>query len=189
MAETAGGSAAGFLGGTAAAFDGKEGARAGHGIAREAGAGAGQAAPAVGIAGRNASMVWSEVVESLRETRAGLASILDLCEPPALADGVLWLMLPSAFHQSQVLKAENLRTLTEKIVELTNTSVILRTKIADLKPDGKEAGRRRPLEDAPQFDAIAEKNPIVRALIENLGGKIVDVRRDRQGGPGGGRVS
>lgn len=181
------------LGVAGAARAGQAGARAAEtqGVGRVMGDGRGPsgAAPVPQAGKSDVVRAWSEVVESLRETKASLASILDLCEPPAFSDGAFWLMLPSAFHQSQVMKSENLRILTQKIGELTNRSVILRTKIADGKSDGKEVGGRRALEDAAQYDAIAEKNPIVRALIENLGGKIVDIRRDRQNGPGSERAS
>jgi DNA polymerase-3 subunit gamma/tau len=121
---------------------------------------------------------WQEVVESLRETKASLASILDLCDPPSSYDGALWLMLPSAFHQSQILKGDNFRILTRKIQELTNTSVVLKTRIAD-------ANAEKASQDSSQLDAIADRHPIVKALIQNFGGKIVDVRRDRQHGSGG----
>ncbi|MFZ1947754.1 MAG: DNA polymerase III subunit gamma/tau [bacterium] len=125
---------------------------------------------------------WQEVVESLRETKASLASILDLCEPPCSYDGALWLALPSAFHQSQILKGDNFRMLTRKIQELTNTTVVLKTRIAD-------ANAEKASQDSSQLDAIADRHPIVKALIHNFGGKIVDVRRDRQRGPGGGQSS
>jgi DNA polymerase-3 subunit gamma/tau len=123
--------------------------------------------PAEG-ASKDAAGRWQHVVEGLREHKASLASILDLCEPPTLSDGVVWLTLPSAFHESQVLKGENLRILTQRIGELTNTSVVLKTKVITGKED-----------QASQHAAIAEKHPIVRALIDSLGGKIVDVRHDR----------
>jgi hypothetical protein len=81
-------------------------------------------------------------------------------------------MLPSAFHEGQVLKGDNLRILTQKIAQLTNTSVVLRTRIVSAKD-----------KTTSHHETIADKHPIVRALIENLGGKIVDVRPARQQGP------
>ena len=172
--------------------------------------------------GPDAASLWLDVVESLRETRVSLASILDLCAPPAYSDGALWLMLPSAFHQSQVLRGDNFRILTQKIEKLTNTSVVLRTRIADADraadadgpstdgsstdgahADGARANGARPNGAPPSqakvnevkasqdasFDAIADRHPIVKALVRNLGGKIVDVRRARQRPPGGERPS
>jgi DNA polymerase-3 subunit gamma/tau len=122
--------------------------------------------------------LWQQIVESFRETKASLASILDLCEPPVFTEGVLWLALPSAFHEGQVLRGDNLSILTRKIAELTNTSVVLRTRIVSAKD-----------KTASHHETIADKHPIVRALIENLGGKIVDVRPAKQQGPGSGRTS
>jgi DNA polymerase-3 subunit gamma/tau len=162
--------------------------------------------------GPNAVGLWLDVVESLRETRVSLASILDLCEPPAYSDGALWLMLPSTFHQSQVLRGDNFRILTQKIEKLTNTSVVLRTRVVDADraadADGVSAKGARPTGATPSgatpnqaradevkssqdasFDAIADRHPIVKALVRNLGGKIVDVRRGRQRTPGGERSS
>lgn len=135
--------------------------------------------------GSDAIRAWPRVIESLRETKASLASILDHCNPPSFADGALWLMLPSAFYQGQILKGDNLRILTQKIVELTNTNVVLKTKVGEVAVPKREDAP----EDTSKFDAIAERNPVVRALIENLGGKIVDVRRGRTGGPGEGQAS
>jgi len=122
--------------------------------------------------------LWQGIIESFRETKASLASILDLCEPPALAGGVLWLALPSAFHESQVTRGDNLRILTQRIAELTNTSVVLRTRIVDAKD-----------KTTSHHETIADKHPIVRALIKNFGGKIVDVRPAKQQGPGSERTS
>jgi len=127
---------------------------------------------------RDVGGLWQEIIESFRESKASLASILDLCEPPVFADGVIWLGLPSAFHEGQVLRGDNLKILTQKIRELTNTSVILRTRIVSAKD-----------KTASHHEAIADKHPIVRALIQNLGGKIVDVRPAKQQGPGSGEPS
>jgi DNA polymerase-3 subunit gamma/tau len=122
--------------------------------------------------------LWQEIIESFRETKASLASILDLCEPPAFAEGVLWLALPSTFHEGQVTRGDNLRILTQKITELTNTSVVLRTRIVNAKD-----------QTTSHHETIADKHPIVRALIKNLGGKIVDVRPVKQHSPGSERTS
>jgi hypothetical protein len=71
--------------------------------------------------------------------------------------------------------------LTQRIEKLTNTQVILRTRVVD-------AAEVKPSQDA-SFDAIADKHPIVKALVNDLGGKIVDVRRGRQRDPGAQRSS
>jgi hypothetical protein len=106
---------------------------------------------------------------------------IDRLPPPSFADGALWLMLPSGFHQSQILKGENFRVLTQRIEKLTNTSVVLKTRIAD-------AGEVKAPREA-SFDAIADRHPIVKALVRDLGGKVVDVRRPRQRPPSGERPS
>jgi len=111
---------------------------------------------------------WRNIVEELRNTRASLASVLDLCDPPKVSDGVYWLEVPSAFHESQILKKHNLRVLTEHLRKLTNTSVVIKTKIRD-KP-----------KTASGLTEAASKEPLVRMLIENLGGKIVEIRKLNQ---------
>jgi DNA polymerase-3 subunit gamma/tau len=116
--------------------------------------------------------VWQDVIEGLRETKASLASILDLCAPPTFSEGVYWLQLPSAFHESQVLKGQNLRILTQCVEKITNTSVVIKTMVK-----AKEA------EAAPDLSAVLEKDPVVRALAEQLGGKIVGIRPQRKGRP------
>ena len=126
----------------------------------------------------NLAGVWPELVESLRETKASLASILDLCEPPRQSDGALWLRLPTAFHESQVHKGENLKILTRVIEKLTNTSVVLKTAIVGVQED-----------KSSHLTDLADRHPIVRALVENLGGRIVDVRRDRQQSSGSEQTS
>jgi DNA polymerase III gamma/tau subunit len=118
--------------------------------------------------------MWQDLIESLRETKASLASILDLCEPPRVSEGVYWLQLPSSFHESQVLKGQNLRILTREMEKLTNTTVVLKTQV---KATGKE--------DDVDLSAIVEKDPVVRALVENLGGKIVGVRQQKRDGSQG----
>jgi DNA polymerase-3 subunit gamma/tau len=114
--------------------------------------------------------LWQDVIEGLRETKASLASILDLCEPPKLSEGAYWLQLPSAFHESQVRKGQNLRILTQQLQKLTNTSVILKTSV---KQDSTDK--------APDFSAVADKDPLVKALIENLGGQVVEIRQQKKG--------
>jgi DNA polymerase-3 subunit gamma/tau len=117
---------------------------------------------------------WQDVIEHLRESKASLASILDLCEPPSLSEGVYWLYLPSSFHESQVLKSQNLRILTEEVQKLTNTSVTIRTRVKAGLDEGKQSQAR-------DIASVLEKDPVVRALVENLGGKVVGIRR-RKGG-------
>jgi DNA polymerase III gamma/tau subunit len=120
---------------------------------------------------------WQDVIESLRETKMSLASILDLCEPPEFSQGVYWLQLPSAFHESQVLKGQNLRILTEEVRKLTNNTVTIKTKV---KPEER-------IESSDADDDIAsimDNDPLIRSLAESLGGKVVGIRRrkDTAGG-------
>jgi DNA polymerase-3 subunit gamma/tau len=125
-------------------------------------------------AGAKADIVgsWHDVIESLRETRASLASILDLCEPPKLLEGVCWLQLPTAFHQSQVLKGQNLRILTEELRKLTNNTVTVKTTV--------KTEDRKEREKSPEVDdvaAIIQNDPVIKSLAESLGGKVVGIRR------------
>lgn len=127
-----------------------------------------------GATGSGIVNLWQGVVEGLRETKVSLASILDLCEPPKLSEGVYWLQLPSAFHESQVLKGQNLKILTRELEKLTNSSVVIRTKVGS-KED----------EMTQDLAAAANKDPIVRALVQNLGGKVVGIRKQKKGGSPG----
>jgi DNA polymerase-3 subunit gamma/tau len=124
---------------------------------------------------------WQDVIESLRETRASLASILDLCEPPKLLEGVCWLQLPSAFHESQVLKGPNLRILTEQLRKLTNNTVTVKTTV---KTEGRKETEDRKEEERPSkaddVEAIMENDPVIRSLAESLGGKVVGIRRRKE---------
>jgi hypothetical protein len=170
---------------------------------------------------------WQDVIEHLRETKIGLASILDLCEPPKLSEGVYWINVPSQFHQSQVRKGQNMRILTEHVQKITNTSVTLKTRVkvmedpvgapergpadaAGPQPEEMEVGgagsgygagpgydsgpayddrpapesRRKtgaPIEpQAADIASVVEKDPVVKALVENLGGKVVGIRRRKE---------
>jgi len=170
---------------------------------------------------------WQDVIEHLRETKIGLASILDLCEPPKFSEGIYWINVPSQFHQSQVRKGQNMRLLTEQVQKITNTSVTLKTRVKVMKDpiarpepeaaDAAETDRRAGAEtragaesaagrDAgPGYDArpvseaeppretrapaepraadiasVVEKDPVIRALVENLGGKVVGIRRRKE---------
>ncbi len=128
-------------------------------------------------AGPTADVVgsWHDVIESLRETSASLASILDLCQPPKLLEGVAWLQLPTAFHQSQVLKGQNLRILTEELRKLTNNSVIVKTTV--------RTDDRKDREESPKADDVAsivESDPVIKSLAESLGGKVVGIRRRKE---------
>jgi hypothetical protein len=164
---------------------------------------------------------WQDVIEHLRETKIGLASVLDLCEPPRLSEGVYWINVPSQFHESQVRKGQNMRILTEQVQKITNTSVTLKTRVkvmedpiaaleirtADaagsgpeeaLSPDagpdyGAGAGHEAPPEPEPpqgssaarepraaDIASVIEKDPVVRALVENLGGRVVGIRRRKE---------
>jgi DNA polymerase-3 subunit gamma/tau len=126
------------------------------------------------VAGAGADVVtsWNDVVESLREKKASLASILDLCEPPRLSQGIYWLYLPTSFHESQVLKGQNLRILTEEVQKLTNTSVTIRTKVSTEIEQEKD-------EQPPDLDSVVDKDPVIRALVDSLGGKVVGIRRPK----------
>jgi hypothetical protein len=162
---------------------------------------------------------WQDVIEALRETKIGLASILDLCEAPRFSEGVYWLNVPSTFHESQVRKGQNLRILTEQVQKLTNISVTIKTRVmagGDGMMAGGESGAGGPAADASDYAepartgpriksrpraeagpdvgetskpraadiaAVIEKDPVVRALVENLGGKVVGIRR-KKSGPG-----
>ncbi len=156
---------------------------------------------------------WQDVIEHLRETKIGLASILDLCEPPRLSEGVYWIDVPSSFHESQVRKGQNLRILTEQVQKLTNTSVTIKARVR-IKEEtrtatvsgggtvsgsatGPEAGTefearpemRAPVEpQAADIASVVKNDPVVRALVENLGGKVVGIRR-RKDGPQGERTA
>jgi DNA polymerase-3 subunit gamma/tau len=135
-----------------------------------------KAAHEAGTVTPTASVVnlWQDVVEGLRDTKASLASILELCEPPKLSEGVYWLQLPSTFHESQVLKGQNLRILTKQLEKLTHTSVVLKTEV-------KQNKTQETVEDLAQ---VVNKDPVVRALIENLGGKVVEVRQQKKSDSG-----
>jgi DNA polymerase-3 subunit gamma/tau len=124
--------------------------------------------PAIGVTADIASS-WQDVIDRLRETKASLASILDLCEPPKLLEGVCWLQLPTAFYESQVLKRQNLRILTEEVQKLTNSSVKLKTKVA--------AGEVQKEPTERDLASVVDNDPVIRALVENLGGRVVGIRR------------
>jgi DNA-directed RNA polymerase subunit H (RpoH/RPB5) len=131
----------------------------------------------VPVAGATSDIVasWHDVVESLRETSASLASILDLCEPPQLLEGVCWLQLPSAFHQSLVLKGHNLRILTEELQKLTNNSVTVKTSVKT-----EDRKKREDPQKAVDLAAIVENDPVIKSLAESLGGKVVGIRRRKE---------
>jgi DNA polymerase-3 subunit gamma/tau len=142
----------------------------------EADAGTGRKGSAGGALKGDLVGSWQEVVESLRQTKVSLASILDLCEPPELLEGVWWLQLPTAFHESQVLKGQNLRILTEEIRKLTNNSVTIKTRVrAEVRaePSGSDA-----------VVSDIENDPIIKSLAESLGGKVVGIRRRKDGAGG-----
>jgi DNA polymerase-3 subunit gamma/tau len=126
----------------------------------------GHAAPVRGAA--NIVNLWQDVIEGLRETKASLASILELCEPPKLSEGAYWLQLPSTFHESQIHKGQNLRILTRQIEKLTNTSVVLKTKVREKK------------DTIQDLADVVSKDPVVRTLMESLGGKVVEIRQQRK---------
>ncbi|MFH1313346.1 MAG: DNA polymerase III subunit gamma/tau [Candidatus Eisenbacteria bacterium] len=124
---------------------------------------------------------WQDIVEGLRETKTALASILDLCEPPKLSEGVYWLQVPSSFHESMVMKGQNMRILTQEFQKLTNTAVVIRTRVSVPAEEAVEDTVRP--KDEPTTEelvALANKDPIVKTLIENLGGKVVGIRQQKK---------
>ena len=126
---------------------------------------------------------WHDVVEGLRETKTVLASILDLCEPPKLSEGVYWLQVPTSFHESQVLKGQNLRILTQEVQKLTNTPVVIRTRVRDKAAEVvKDTAPAEPEPTTEDLAALVSKDPVVRTLIENLGGKVVGIRPQKKDG-------
>lgn len=166
---------------------------------------------------------WQDVIEHLRETKIGLASILDLCEPPRLSGGIYWINVPSSFHESQVRKGQNLRILTEEVQKHTNASVTIKTRVRSEKVEWTETAATAVTEfegvteletgtetdtgagayagpgvaaefeagpdsrpaagpQASDIAAVVEKDPVIRALVENLGGKVVGIRQ-RKAGP------
>ncbi len=160
---------------------------------------------------------WQDVIEHLRETKIGLASILDLCEPPKLSEGIYWINVPSQFHQSQVRKGQNMRILTEQVQKITNTSVTFKTRVkvmeeaiaatesatgpaaeSDRRTESAtwpEAETRAGAEPGPEMRApidrqaadiasVVEKDPVIRARVESLGGKVVGIRRRKEGPQG-----
>ncbi|MGQ9602657.1 MAG: DNA polymerase III subunit gamma/tau [bacterium] len=112
------------------------------------------------------SQVWQQIIEEVRKERALLASILDLCEPPILDNETYWIEVPKAFHKTQITKRDNLDALTQCFQKITNTS---RTIAVRLKGRTGESGSQK-LSDAVLQD------PFVRMLVEEHGGKILDIR-------------
>jgi DNA polymerase-3 subunit gamma/tau len=124
---------------------------------------------------------WQDIVEGLRESKTALASILDLCEPPKLSEGVYWLHVPSSFHESMVLKDQNLHILTQEVQKLTNTSVTIRTRVRDNAGEAvKDTVKAKVEPTTEDLAALVNKDPIVRTLVENLGGKVVGIRQQKK---------
>jgi len=109
---------------------------------------------------------WKNVVESLRGTKASLASVLELGHPSSPESGVLMIEFNNKFHEDQVRKGRNLRILTDAVEKLTNTSVVIKTRV---KSGGPGAGPRKSGE-------IAERDPVVRAIVEKMGGRVRGIR-------------
>lgn len=122
-------------------------------------------------AGVNAA--WKNVVESLRNTKASLASVLELGELTNPESGVLLLEFDSKFHEDQVRKGKNLQILTDALEKITNTSVVIKTKVK------LDRGKRL---EAADVNEIATREPVVRAIIDRLGGRVRGIRRPRDGG-------
>jgi DNA polymerase-3 subunit gamma/tau len=120
-----------------------------------------------GVAG-----AWKNVVESLRNTKASLASVLELGELSSPESGVLMLEFDNKFHEDQVRKGKNLQILTDAVEKLTNTSVVIKTKV--------KLGRSRGA-GARDYNEIAAREPVVRAIIDKLGGRVRGIRQPKDG--------
>jgi DNA polymerase-3 subunit gamma/tau len=129
--------------------------------------------PVVRGAAAGIHTAWNTVVESLRNTKASLASVLELGELTNPESGVLLLEFDSKFHEDQVRKGKNIQILTDALEKLTNTSVVIKTKV--------KLDRRKGLE-AEDVNDIATREPVVRAIIDRLGGRVRRIRRPRDGG-------
>ena len=146
---------------------GKPAEEAGRLEGMEPGEASGQRRAAAGITG-----AWKNVVESLRNTRASLASVLELGKLTSPESGVLMLEFDNKFHENQVRKGKNLQILTDALEKLTNTSVVIKTKV---KPD------RRRRHESEDVNEIATREPVVRAIIDKLGGRVRGIRRREDG--------
>ncbi len=110
--------------------------------------------------------IWNEAVERIRKVKASLASVLDNCIVKSVEGGRFVLQLPTAFHEKQILSKANLKMLTEELEKLTNTTVEIQTHVAS-------RGEERRVDQ----EAIARKEPVVRAIIEGLGAKVTGIRK------------
>ena len=116
---------------------------------------------------------WKSVVEGLRNTKASLASVLELGELSNPESGTLLIEFDNKFHESQARKGKNLQILTDAVEKLTNTSVVIKTKVKTGR--GKSAGSQ-------DYDEIATREPVVRAIIDKFGGRVRGIRRPKDGG-------
>jgi len=110
--------------------------------------------------------VWHEIIDELREQKALLASILDLCEPPILDSETYWIEVPKAFHKTQITKHDNLEALTQCIQRITNTS---RTVAVRVRSETKASSQQK-------LNEAAMQDPFVRMLVEEHGGKILQIK-------------
>jgi DNA polymerase-3 subunit gamma/tau len=124
-------------------------------------------------AARGIAGVWSNVVESLRNTKASLASVLELGKLSNPESGVLMIEFDSKFHEDQVRKGKNLQILTDAVEKLTNTSVVIKTKVK--RDRNGDRGTR-------DNNEIAAREPVVRAIIDKFGGRVRRIRRPKDGG-------
>ena len=130
-------------------------------------------APARKGAAQGIADAWKSVVEGLRNTKASLASVLELGELSNPESGTLLIEFDNKFHEDQVRKGKNLQILTDAVEKLTNTSVVIKTKV---KPD------RRKQPASENYDEIATREPVVRAIIDRFGGRVRGIRRPKDGG-------
>ncbi len=117
---------------------------------------------------------WKSVVESLRNTRASLASVLELGELSNPESGTLLIEFDNKFHENQVRKGKNLQILTDAVEKLTNTSVVIKTKVKQGRSKGPAS---------KEYNEIAAKEPVVRAIIDRFGGRVRGIRQPKDGGP------
>jgi hypothetical protein len=72
-----------------------------------------------------------------------------------------------------VRKGKNLQILTDAVEKVTNTSVVIKTKV-------KQDRSRGP--GTQDYDEIATREPVVRAIIDKLGGRVRGIRQPKDGG-------
>jgi len=115
---------------------------------------------------------WRRALENLGSSRASLASVLELGRLTNPESGVLLIEFNNKFHEAQVKKGKNLQILTDALEKITNTSVVIKTTV---KPRTDEKTETADLKE------IAAREPVVRAIIDKLGGRVRGIRRPTGG--------